>query len=144
MPDLILGLHTGTNAAAAIGDSSGILYCVQEERLNRVLRRSVSWKSARTSLLDGIHANVLLENGADHADSEGARSSLGARDIHAGAGGHVRGQWARARVPWHERDRAGGSPDPQARLALQAILLCLRAPGRVQALVHGSGALVCL
>jgi carbamoyltransferase len=31
--DLILGVHAGINAAAAIGDASGIRYCVQEERL---------------------------------------------------------------------------------------------------------------
>jgi carbamoyltransferase len=31
--DLILGVHAGINAAAAIGDADGIQYCVQEERL---------------------------------------------------------------------------------------------------------------
>jgi carbamoyltransferase len=33
MAELILGLHAGLNATAAIGDESGIRYCVQEERL---------------------------------------------------------------------------------------------------------------
>ena len=34
MPDLILGVHAGINATAAIGDASGIIrHCVQEERL---------------------------------------------------------------------------------------------------------------
>jgi carbamoyltransferase len=33
MGELILGLHAGINAAAAIGDAAGIRYCVQEERL---------------------------------------------------------------------------------------------------------------
>jgi carbamoyltransferase len=31
--DLILGIHAGINATAAIGDDTGIRYCVQEERL---------------------------------------------------------------------------------------------------------------
>src|SRR5712664_3506382 len=33
MAELILGLHAGSNATAAIGDAGGIRYCVQEERL---------------------------------------------------------------------------------------------------------------
>ncbi|HUZ25199.1 MAG TPA: carbamoyltransferase C-terminal domain-containing protein [Streptosporangiaceae bacterium] len=33
MPELILGLHAGINATAAIGDAAGIRHCVQEERL---------------------------------------------------------------------------------------------------------------
>src|SRR6266851_2285032 len=33
MGDLILGLHAGINATAAIGDAGGVRYCVQEERL---------------------------------------------------------------------------------------------------------------
>ncbi len=33
MAELILGLHAGVNATAAIGDASGVRYCVQEERL---------------------------------------------------------------------------------------------------------------
>ena len=33
MGELILGLHAGINAAAAVGDADGVRYCVQEERL---------------------------------------------------------------------------------------------------------------
>ncbi len=34
-PRFILGLHSGHNASACIGDASGLIYAVQEERLTR-------------------------------------------------------------------------------------------------------------
>ena len=43
----ILGLHAGHNASACIGDESGLLYAIQEERLSRreeLLGLSPSWR----------------------------------------------------------------------------------------------------
>jgi carbamoyltransferase len=117
MPELILGLHAGLNATAAIGDQNGIRYCMQEERITREKSYIGFPRQAVTACLKALDATPKDIAVVAYGSRTGPVDYISSDELaHRLAGFHRRGLSQRLAAKWQAvRQQPGGM---RARLAI--------------------------